>query len=82
MDQTQLSFDFSVGLTYAATGSKDVWLKSNGSGLEKRQATVQLNIFADERSRVKPMIVFKGVGTQIMKGSEPQKWDPRVKVRL
>ena len=53
MDQTPLQFCFSNGPTYAGRGDKSVWVKSGASGLEKRQCTVQLTIFADKEPRVK-----------------------------
>ena len=58
MDQTPLPFDFLCGKTYSIGGAKTVWVKGTGSGLDKRQVTVQLCIFADGIARVKPMIVF------------------------
>ena len=36
-----------------------------GSGLEKRQCTVLLTLFADGKARVKPLIIFRGKGKQI-----------------
>ena len=47
MDQTPLPFNFSGGDTYADTGEKSVWVRGGASGLEKRQCTAQLTIFAD-----------------------------------
>ena len=47
MDQTPLQFCFSKGPTYADRGDKTVWVRGAASGLEKRQCTVQLTIFAD-----------------------------------
>ncbi len=52
MDQTTLPFSLSQGATYADTyGDKTVW----ASGLDKRQCTAQLTIFADGKPRVKPL---------------------------
>ena len=47
MDQTPLPFVMDDGKTYNQTGSKEIWCASGSSGLEKRQCTVQLTIFAD-----------------------------------
>ena len=34
------------------------------SGLDKRQCTVQLTVFADGEPRVKPLLIFKGLGEE------------------
>ena len=65
MDQTPLPFSFSKGATYADTGDKTVWVKGGASGLDKRQCTAQLTIFADGKPRVKPLLIFKGKGKRI-----------------
>lgn len=58
MDQ---HFCFSKGPTYADRGDKTVWVRGGASGLEKRQCTVQLTIFADGEPRIKPLdISWKG----------------------
>ena len=62
MDQTPLPFTFADGHTYADKGSKSVWVRGGQSGLEKRQCTVQLTIFADGEPRIKPFLIFKGQG--------------------
>ena len=53
--------------------------KFGSSGLEKRQCTVQLTVFADGASRVRPLVIFRGKGLRI-KAEEKRKWDKRVKV--
>ena len=45
------------GKTYNQTGLKEIWCAS-GSGLKKRQCTVQLTIFEDGVSRVRPLVIF------------------------
>ncbi len=35
-------------------------IRGGQTGLEKRQCTVQLTIFADGEPRVKPLLIFKG----------------------
>ena len=63
MDQTPLPFDLNSGKTYANKGSKTVWCRSVGrSGTDKRQATVQLTVYADGRPRVKLLVIFRGTG--------------------
>lgn len=80
MDQTPLQFDFnSYGKTYDTTGAKTVWVKSTGSGLDKRQCTVQHTIHADGIRHIKPLIVFKGTGQRISQ-VEKNQWDRRVEV--
>ena len=65
MDQTALPFCFTEGATYADKGEKNVWVRGGASGLEKRQCTVQVTIFADGQPGVKLLIIFKGTGKQI-----------------
>ena len=79
MDQTPLPFVLDDGKTYNETGAKEVWCASAASGLEKRQCTVQLTVFADGISRVSPLIVFRGQGKRLAK-KEKDGWDPRVRV--
>ena len=79
MDQTGCAFIIDDGKTYDTTGAKDVWCKTGQSGLDKRQCTVQLTVFADGVPRVKPLLIFRGKGLRI-KSSEKQQWDKRVAV--
>ena len=60
MDQTPLLFVMDDGKTYADKGSCEVWRATHGSGLDKRQCSAQLTIFADEKPRVKPLGIFLG----------------------
>ena len=62
MDQTPMSFSLCDGETYADTGDRTVWVRGGQSGWEKRQCTVQLTIFADGVPRVKPLVIFRGLG--------------------
>ena len=55
-----------------------MWLASGASGLEKRQCTVQLTVFADV-STLSPLTTFRGMRIRI-KADEINKWDRRVKV--
>ncbi|RPA78178.1 hypothetical protein BJ508DRAFT_329449 [Ascobolus immersus RN42] len=78
VDQTPMPFEFLSGSTYAQKGSRTFWAKSLGSGLDKRQCTVQLCVHADGVARSKPLILFHGKGKRL--GNEPLKWDPRISV--
>ena len=43
-----------------------MWVRGGSSGLEKRQCTVQLTIFADgEPAQIKPLLIFWGKGLRI-----------------
>ena len=65
MDQTPLSFVMDDGKTYNQTGLKKIWCTSGSSGLEKWQCTVQLTIFADGVSHIRPLVIFGGKGLHI-----------------
>lgn len=45
-DQTPMPFETGTNTTYNETGARTVWIKSTGSGLDKRQATFQLTVHA------------------------------------
>ena len=79
MDQTPLPFVMDDGKTYNQTGLKKIWCTSGSSGLEKWQCTVQLTIFADRVSHIRPLVIFGGKGLQI-RDEEKQKWDQWVKL--
>lgn len=64
VDQVPLPFAMDVKTTYemGTVGHKDkVWVRQPGSGLEKRQCTLQL-CFSPQDSHVKPEIIFRGTG--------------------
>ena len=65
MDQTPLPFSFTSGPTYDTTNSSTVWVRGEASGLDKRQSTVQLTVFADGEARVKPLLIFRGKGKRM-----------------
>ena len=79
MDQTPLPFVLDDGKSYDSTGAKEVWCSNASSGLDKRQCTVQLTIFADGVSRARPTIIFRGQGKRISP-NEMRSWDSRVNV--
>ena len=58
VDQTPLPFTFTDGATNDDIGEKTVWVRGGASGLDKRQCTVQLPLFADGETRVNPLVTF------------------------
>ena len=58
MDRTPSPFVLDDGKTYDKKGVKDVLAQSGQSGLDKRQGTVQLTVFADAVDRVRPTVIF------------------------
>ena len=52
---------------------------SGSSGLDKRQCTVQLTIFADGVPRVRPLVIFRGKGLRVTR-NEQKAWERRVQV--
>ena len=61
---TRLLFHFD-GETYSDTGDKTVRVRGASSGLEKRQCTVQVTLFANGVPQVKPMVIFHEKGKRI-----------------
>ena len=66
------------GRTYAETGDKQVWISQPQSGLEKRQATLQLCIRGEGEQTIKPAIIFRGKGNVSLQ--EISKHDKRIDV--
>ena len=60
MDQTPIAFEFLSGRTYDFKGAKTVWIKEQRSGWDRRQATLQVCMFADGIRRCKPLLIFHG----------------------
>ena len=58
---------------------KEVWVQSGQSGPDKKQAPVQLTVFADEVGRVIPTVIFRGKGLRTS-AKEKQSYERRVKV--
>ena len=77
MDQTPLPFVLEDNKCYDTKAVDEVWCATGQSGLDKRQCTVQLTMFADSGTRLPPLIVFKGKGLRIS-AEEKRKWDKRV----
>jgi hypothetical protein len=84
MDQTPLPWEYLTGRTYEFKGSRTVWVRSRKSGWDKRQATIQLTIFADGVARVKPLIIFRGEEktTRTQRKREAAQYDSRVVVKF
>ncbi len=81
LDQSPLPFAILSGKTYADKGQEDVWVRGAGSGLDKRQCSLQAAISADGVPRFKPVVVFRGKGLRI-RAAEKQSYDRRVIVRF
>ena len=79
MDQTPLPFVLEDNKTYDTKGVDEVWCATGQPGLDKRQCTVQLTVFADGSTRLPPLIIFKGKGLRIS-AEEKRKLDKRVAV--
>lgn len=62
IDQVPLPFVIEQEKTYDVLGSKQVWVSQPSTGLDKRQATLQLCICATGEQNIKPAIVFRGKG--------------------
>ena len=77
VDQVPLPFVVGQDTTYETSGSEQVWVSQPSSGLEKRQATLQLCIRASSEQTVKPSIIFTGKGNI---KDEKSNYDKRVDV--
>ena len=73
-----LPFVVDQGTTYDTVGNKQVWGFTPSSGLDKRQATLQLCIRAEGDQNVKPALVFRGKGN--ISSAEKDSYDERVDV--
>ena len=62
VDQVPLPFVVDQEKTYDLKGAAQVWVAQPASGLDKRQATLQLCIRAEGTQNVKPAIIFRGKG--------------------
>jgi len=80
LDETPIPFEYLDGKTYDIKGSKTVGGKTDGSGWDKRQATLILYIFADGISRIKPTLIFHGKTGEAIAKKEGHKWNKNVTV--
>ena len=78
VDQVPLPFVIGQEKTYEVSGSKQVWISQPSSGLDKRQATLQLCIRASGTQTVKPAVIFRGKGNITF--DEHSKYDENVYV--
>jgi hypothetical protein len=83
-DQLPLPWEYLEGRTYGFKGAKTVWIAGKKSGWDKRQATIQLTVFADGISRVKPLIIFRGAASSSTapRQKEEKQYDSRVVVKF
>ena len=79
MDQTPIGFEFLSGRTYDFKGAKTVWVKEQRSGWDRRQATLQVCVFADGNKRCQPLLIYYGdpVGDS-RRRAEEKLYDKRV----
>ena len=78
IDQVPLPFVIDQDKTYDSTGNKQVWVSQPSTGLDKRQATLQLCIRAEGEQNVKPAIIFRGKGN--VTSAEKAEYDKGVDV--
>ena len=80
MDQIPMPFVFSGKRTLHFKGAGGVPIRHpQGSGLEKRQCTLQLTIRAVGEQNIKPILIFRGTGTRIP-NSERSLYPPNIRV--
>jgi len=79
MDQTPVAFEFLSSRTYDFKGASTVWIKEQRSWWDRRQATLQVCVFADGIMRCKPLLIFYGdpIGDK-RRRTEEKLYDPRV----
>ena len=77
-DQVPLPFVVSLNDTYEEQGAKEVWIRQNQAGMDKRFCTLEL-CFHPGQNQPRPGIVFRGKGKRIS-AVEKALWDPRVYV--
>ena len=78
VDQVPLPFIVQQDTTYETTGSTSVWVAQPGSGLDKRQCTLQLCIRPSDSQPFPPAIIFRAKGK--VKEEKLKSYDPRVHV--
>ena len=80
LDETPIPFEYLEGRTYDIKGSKTIAGKTDGSGWDKRQATLILYIFADGIPRIKPKLIFHGKTGDAIAKKEGHMWSKNVTV--
>ena len=78
MDQVPCPFVIDQQSTYDKKGTNSVWISQPGSGLDKRQCTLQLCISPEDEQHVPPAIIFRGKGN--VSRIEKDAYDKRVHV--
>ena len=56
--------------------------QAGSSGLDKRQYTIQLTIFANGSAHRPPLVIIHGKGKRQIKEEEKRKWHNRVTVKF
>ena len=64
MDQVPLAFVLDCSRTLNGVG-EEVFLVQPGSGLDKRQVTIQLTIRAEGEQLVRPLVIIRGTGIRV-----------------
>jgi len=82
LDETPIPFEYLDGKTYDIKGSRTIGGKTDGSGWDKRQATLVLYIFVDGISRIKPQIIFHAKTGHSIIRREGHKWRGDVTVEF
>ena len=74
VDQEPVPFVIDMKTTYEVPCGRGkerrehrVWIAQPGSGLDKRQATLQLCICFGPKTVMKPVLIFRGMGVRISK---------------
>ena len=78
IDQVPLPFVIDQDKTYDLTGNTQVRVSQPSTGLDKRQATLQLCIRAEGEQNIKPAIVFRAKGN--VASAEKAEYNPGVDV--
>ena len=76
-NQTPLLFVIDDNKTYDKKGAEGVWIASGQPGLEKRQCTIQLTVFADGKTL--PPLEWGDRGVNPVK-TNPTKWSNTLKL--
>jgi hypothetical protein len=81
MDQISIGFEFLSSRIYDFKSAKTVWVKEQRSGWDRRQATLQVCIFADGIKRCQPLLIYHGdlIGNS-RRRVEEKLYDKRVRV--
>ena len=86
VDQVPLPFVVSMNTTWEEKGTHRVWIKHTGSGLDKRQASLQICVRAEGKQCISIALIFRGSADtdhydKSIKGRRPERerYDPRIR---